>query len=104
MSARYSGGYHKNSRHVSDGLPDPARINVPADLETVEDARLRAPERVARLNAAGYVARLVHGWRVFVATPGSLTGREIRTPSEFAALLAARPAPAARQTETRQRV
>jgi len=89
VSARYTGGRHKNSRTTRALLPDPARINVPADWESVAGARERAPERVARLNAAGYVARLVHGSRVFVAD-GSLGGREILTPSEFEALLAAR--------------
>lgn len=88
MSARYTGGHHKNSRITRGLLPDPARISVPADLESVAESREKAPGRVERLNAAGYVARLVQGWRVFVAD-GSLSGREVRTPSEFAALLAA---------------
>ena len=83
---RYSGGYAKNSRHVCAFEPDYARMNVPDDLETVDQLRERAPERLAQLQAAGYSARIVHGWRVFVED-GSLSGREIRTPSEFAALL-----------------
>lgn len=88
MAHNYRGGNHLNSRRTRALLPDPARINVPADLESLDVAREKAPGRVAQLNAAGYVARLVHGWRIFVAD-GSLTGREIQTPSEFAALLTA---------------
>lgn len=88
MTARYGGGNHLNSRRTRALLPDPARANVPADLESVAEAREHAPERVAQLQAAGFEAWLVGDWRVFIRD-GVIGRREIRTPSEFAALVGA---------------
>jgi hypothetical protein len=70
----YTGGHPKNSRIARSPEVDAAAIHPRAGEETIEQERERNPERVERLRAAGYDARLVWGFRIFVGS------REVAVP------------------------